>query len=542
MADETYQIVSQMATQQFDARKFYDQNWRKFHMKAVGDLRHRGRIVSPEDLRRHPDFANFFDGRSYTPVVFMRMADIMPSNPMGRLNPDVAIFMHEVRIAQITRVYWWLDLKCIIRGPTSTDTGRPGSTHQVVWEQDAHRDGAFWLNELAEVYKWPIFGDLERLGYNPDTIEREISVYEQEKDANTYSRLDGSQLADLVRSSRFYVSQLDVPDGEKLFNRYTLMLAPVDDQDPPEPWFQAPLFKKFNPRKLDIQLEKYMFDGLAIPGLDRMRYKAATDLLGRSVLIPEAIVRPTSVVPSLHFETVFTIPLKWRSLGLVLLDHFPAVSLRVAPDPEIVRKPGDLVSNFPLFGSPRPIGHPFEDDNFRKLLYRPHTRQIAPPSQEAKAGKKRARTPLAKVDKMDEDDAKPIGRNAAFSSSAPRQGRASEALSGGSQHPNLDRPPLIPQHYAPPVRIEVDHTPAQLVGKDAAQLRRADSYGQVSKVPWPIHPEYMPPSQPQSPAQARPYEEYKPGEPNPYQAPQENALDALQAHLRPELEDMWRYL
>lgn len=354
MPDRDYRFLSRDAY--YKLQGIYASTNRFLRLASIRQLLSQGSVSSPSLLRQHPSFVNSFDGITFTPAVYVRIADVMPNNPMGRFNPDVAIFMHAVKVLQPTVFLTWLELKHIIRGPFDVSSDFKGLDFYKIWVRHRRFSDKVWLDELPEVYKWPVFADLERLGFNPSTIDREIAVYSQHRAIETYS--ESRELARLLAAARRYMMQFDTTTGEALFNSYALMLAPVDTSAGSEPWFQAPIFEQFDPRHNILKLKTYDFDGAASPILDRIRYTASTDAFGHSVLTPVAIVRPLQVAPTVQFGTVYEIPQSLRATSSILLEDLRAVKFRLVPDPDHSQGKGHLGPDANFLGERRPIGHP----------------------------------------------------------------------------------------------------------------------------------------------------------------------------------------
>jgi len=361
---------------------------------------------------------------------------------MGRRNPDVAVFMHAARITHLTNPQYRMELRYIVRGPTEVGQG----DEMVVFDhQSLGLGNSFrFVDELPEPYKWPVLPDLERLAYDPRTIVDELVPHDEAADS-MYQNMQSSDLEALLRRSRSYLSQFDTPQGDQSLSRYALMLAPIDDQKQPEPWFQTPLFTAFGPGNR-IQLLQYTRWDRRAATLDRLMYRATVAPSGKVLLIPVAIVRPLSVIPAVQFKTVYMVPDQVNSGFYVQFKHFTPSLNR--PNADRVR--ADPASAGFLFGLPRPLGHPLS---------------ILESGGEAKI---------------------PTGR-------------------------------IIPEMQASSAKVEpVELQPVQL-----------------SHAPPPT----MPPAAPQH----RYRFAYKPGQPNPYEHPQEDPMDVLMAHFKPKLEDMWHY-
>lgn len=146
------------AAQEMLVTSFYHLPHRMHKLRTRGDylLRKLGQIKTPNDLRRHPNFIDFFDGHSSTPAVFISVADMLPTGGMRDSNPDVAIFMHSVRVSHLTHAQYWLELKQIVRA-SSEDSDR----EQVVRSRTASL-GTTYLSNMPEPFKWPVLPDLER--------------------------------------------------------------------------------------------------------------------------------------------------------------------------------------------------------------------------------------------------------------------------------------------------------------------------------------------------------------------------------------------
>ncbi|CBQ71023.1 conserved hypothetical protein [Sporisorium reilianum SRZ2] len=345
----TYAWSSAHAVTYLDDDQFYNKKFKTIRNRGLRRLSHTGHITSASKLRSHPDFVNFFDGHSYTPAVYQRVAEILPDNPLGEANPDVAIFMHRIsRVVHQTVVEQSLELKQIIRGTPSRRSSSDGLAYQVAWQNPGSDKPFLWMSDLKEVFKWPVLPDLERLGYNPSTIEEEIGVYSRTKGQYFYSH-----------SSR-YIRRFDLDSrvSEQYFNTFALMFSPVDDAHLREPWFHAPLYKTFNAEAQDIVLIKYPFRGRLFPDLDRVRFILSTKDPRNPVLVPVGIVRPVQITPEVRFKTVYTFPSKLREEGAVSFSRIRPSTVRMVPDTDgYVQKHNGPFRDY-LFGEARPYGHP----------------------------------------------------------------------------------------------------------------------------------------------------------------------------------------
>lgn len=442
ISDDAYRFYAEVASRELPARKFYSEEFIRLRTIATNRLRQLHHIKTPDDLRQHPRYADYFDGRSHTPTIFMPVAKVLTRNPMGPMNPDVAVFMHSVRVSHLTHAQYWLELNHIVRGPTQAEQGE-----QVVWRR-FRRDGFMFLDELPEPYKWPVLPDLERLGYDPRTITDEVILHNQAtEDSSVYQNMPKTRLDTLIKHSRLYFSQFDSLGGDRSLNRYVLMLAPIDNQVQPEPWFQTPLFAEFGLGDR-VQLLQYTRRDRNAASLDRLMYKAIVAPSGKLVLKPMAIVRPVRVIPALQFKTVYIVPAKAQKQ--FQFTHFTPSLHRLYTDPVPSVNPTESVSTALLFGRPRPQGHPLsllESDEEASILADPNI----PETQ--------AFNPKSEPDELQ---------------------------------------PALPSHASPLV------TPP-------ANPRHQNRFA------------------------------YMPGQPNPYERSQEDAMDVLMAHFKPKLEDMWRY-
>ncbi|SAM62825.1 uncharacterized protein UBRO_03765 [Ustilago bromivora] len=350
-----YQELSKIAEVKLD--KFYQRYWVRLGNSGIKTLLEDGSFTTPDDLRRHPWRAEISGKGSYTPVLFLKVRSFSHDNPMGKDNPDVAIFMHKLQVSELTKATYTLDLKYIIRGPLDT-AGGGDSSPSVLWERPKISAGSLWLSDVKEVYKWPVLEDLERLGYDPTRIESEISSYKHLSPDNTYLLKSQTGMTRILTGTRWYMNQFDRHDGELQFNQYSLLLAPVDGEEKSEPWFQAPLFTKQNLKKSLFKLKNYVSnDGQRYPSLDRVQYKAQIGREGKPQLVPIAIVRPVSVVPSLQFKTIYNIKSYNREQEKVWFKHFEPTSFRLDRGSKLPQSEEDAKL---LFGLPRPAEHPFD--------------------------------------------------------------------------------------------------------------------------------------------------------------------------------------
>ncbi|CCF51757.1 hypothetical protein NDA10_000115 [Ustilago hordei] len=348
-----YQELSKIAEVKLD--KFYQKYWVRLGNSGIKKLLEDGSFTTPDDLRRHPWHAEIFEKESYTPVLFLKVRSFSHDNPMGKDNPDVAIFMHKLQVSELTKATYTLELKYFIRGPLDT-AGGGDSRPSVLWERLKISAGSLWLSDVKDVYKWPVLEDLERLGYDPTRIESEILSYNHLLSHNMHLLTSRTNMARILRGARWYMKQFDRHDGGLQFKQYSLMLAPVDGEEKSEPWFQAPLFDEHNLEKNLFKLKNYVSnDGQSYPFLDRVQYKAQTGQEGKLELVPIAIVRPISVVPSLRFKKIYNIKPRYRRHDKILFTYFESTSFWLDRDSKLPQSEEDAK---PLFGLPRPAGHP----------------------------------------------------------------------------------------------------------------------------------------------------------------------------------------
>lgn len=350
-----YQELSKIAEVELD--KFYQSDLASLGVSGINELLKAGSVATLNDFRRHPWRAEISEKESYTPVLFLRVRSLSPDNPMGKDNPDVAIFMHKLQVSELTKATYTPELKYFIRGPLDT-AGGGDSRPRILWERPKISAGSLWLSDVKDVYKWPVLEDLERLGYDPTRIESEISSYNRLSPGDTYLLKSQAGMTRILRGTRWYMKQFDRNDGELQFKQYTRMLAPVDGEEKSEPWFQAPLFTEHNLKKSLFKLETYVSnDGQRYPSLDRVRYIAQIGQEGKPELIPIAIVRPVSVVPSLRFKTIYNIKPYDSKQEKVWFTYFMPTNLRLDRGSKLPQSEKD--AKF-LFGLPRPAGHPFD--------------------------------------------------------------------------------------------------------------------------------------------------------------------------------------
>ncbi|KAJ9478719.1 hypothetical protein PHBOTO_002223 [Pseudozyma hubeiensis] len=569
MSDQDYRLLSRDAY--YKLQGIYASTNRFMRLAGIRQLLSQGSVSSPSLLRRHPGFVNSFDGTTFTPAVYVRIADVMPNNPMGRFNPDVAIFMHAVKVLQPTVFLTWLELKYIIRGPYDLASGPNVPDFYKVWVRYRRFSDKVWLDELPEVYKWPVFADLERLGFSPSTIDREVAAYNQDLAIETYSATRSHELATLLAAARRYMLQFDTPTGEALFNSYALMLAPVDTSAGSEPWFQAPIFEAFDPRHNTFKLKTYIFDGAASPILDRIRYTASTDAFGYSVLTPVAIVRPLQVAPAVQFGTVYVIPQSLRATTSIVLQDLRAVKFRLVPDPDHSQGKGHLGPDANFLGERRPIGHPLalttasSLDRSRSLPVRGSTSSQAIPSdtlskdelasQRSLVPESRGLPPIASTSRPGESPLSfPI---------TPQMKDAEQRSIFDSRDDMLIRPEE-PAEAFPPTPAGRRRWYLQLLQhaesgptsssfaptkNDDKKTGRFENYGHsVSTSDQPDHTLYSRGGRHTRPklqedmtrGVARPSEGAQPDQSTAHSATDDSALNFLQEHLEPGL-DIWRY-
>ena len=329
-SSQVYDLNSNLAGKQLGIEQYYDANQDELILSGREYLDKEGATASIDSLRSHPNFVDFYDGKSYTPSAYIRIADLLPNNPLGSKNPDVVIFMPQIRLKQQTVLLSLLYPKAIIRG-VSDQTSR-GRAYQVVWE-NLRRPGRteWWLNDLSEVFKWPILDNLERLGYNPTTIDREIAAYENARPAESYATYTSVDIERILKSTGRYLKQFDKASGNEKFNSYSLVFTPLDHSKESVPWIQAPMFR-YEDTVGRIVLDKYMFDREEFPVLDRIRYNVGnTGVSEGTTLIPEAIVRPVRITPTIEFQTIYVFPSKYQNFGIVNLAHIKASMERLVP-------------------------------------------------------------------------------------------------------------------------------------------------------------------------------------------------------------------
>ncbi|TKY87785.1 hypothetical protein EX895_003366 [Sporisorium graminicola] len=365
-ADWEYSQSSRSATA-LDESKYYDKMYSILKTRGLERLKQAGPISSAAALRSHPNYVDFYDGSHRTPAAYLRLADIIPDNPLSINNPDVAIFMHRTAsIFHQTALAQWLEPKQIIRGASLHSSSSNQLAYHTVWEHPLSNKQLFWMSDLKEIYRWPVLPDMERLGYNPSTIQDEIHIYSRAKPPRYYEQVGSFVFRSLVLASSRYMEQFDRDprSNNEIFNTFALVFSPIDrrQQARPSPWFQAPLFRNFDPDSADkstrVVLNKYQYRGRLFPDLDRVRYILSTDSSDRPTLIPISIVRPVQVIPSVKFETVITIPEELRKEGAVSFSRIRADTVRLVQDPGVFKIKLGGPSNRYLFGKPRPLGHP----------------------------------------------------------------------------------------------------------------------------------------------------------------------------------------
>ncbi len=95
---------------------------------------------------------------------------------------------------------------------------------RIVWRMAKTYSGT-WLDKVPDPYKHSVLSSLERLGYNPRTIEREIVAHAQARHKNVYLDMERSRIASFLEASQKYFSQFDVPGEAKRFQEYCLVVG-----------------------------------------------------------------------------------------------------------------------------------------------------------------------------------------------------------------------------------------------------------------------------------------------------------------------------
>ncbi|SPO32219.1 uncharacterized protein UTRI_02776 [Ustilago trichophora] len=575
----TYDRMSRYFKSRFDA-KYYDYHINKVHREGVRRLVSMRPVTTPEMLRSHPQYIDFVDGDTHTPVVFVRVTDILPTNSRNLWNPDVAIFMHRITVSQLTHAQWWLQLRYIIRGGTLDGVASPGLFGQTVYEYPDRQDGSRWLNEVDEIYKWGVLRELEGLGYEPESVLHDVSTFEQAVPASIYSLMSQDKLSALLRNSLEYLMKFNIPRGEIYFKQYAQMRSgiEVDGTMVSENWFQIPIFNRFRPSIGKYVLPTYRVGHEQKIGLDRIQYKATIDSNGRSALVPQAIIRPIRIIPSLAFKTVLTIPDELKETRTYYPKHLRSLDTPLPIAPETLRGRSDPPSSDLVFGKPRPPGHPLTLSLARSQRLRTFYEELLHGASSTSSVvhtnldhfQDEARTTPVETFRSDPVEQSETNRWPFISEAhdlaepsevyrmqqqvqSPARVELSDAIQDRGKRPYEASPftqgSPFHEHPPAPVPMNIDRGLLQPLVSVPTEPRSSSLHGyqsHESHAVQPVAPQLVSPPQPQPHSQYHHQHEYRLGEKNPYEIPRENFegdfVDVLTKHFKPELEDEWRYL
>ncbi|ETS62585.1 hypothetical protein PaG_03222 [Moesziomyces aphidis] len=542
-SESDYQRLLDQASSQIDGPEFYEKQWQKFKRIGSDMLRAAGSIATPADLVRHRQYLDYVseDGK-HTRTVFLKMGDVLPSNPMGVYNPDILVFMHSVQVLRDTDAVYHLEPRYLLRGsPQGTRQsidGMPG--HQIVWQKrTAFKKSYTWLDKLPELFQWPVLDSVERLGFNPRTVERQVARLPQEADNSLYSPTRSARMANILEQSRRYLTQFASSRSEDSLVWYSLMSNPVDGEAR-LPWFETPMFEHFDLNSGHVELKLYTFEGRKAAVLDRVMYVMAESRQGRARLVPRAIVRPTQLYPALRFETVYTVPPSLQEAASVQLSYIPHLT-RPVPRGEPHRPLQAMMSR------KRPIGHPLdllhssamptelqEDDD----LAAKKARRLDAPTYGASS----SRSAFANVDAHDRGSARApqmVSLNSlqlapvSNTQRSPADVRQIPQATEDSELIFPESPRLVPGFETPPPPPTNAFRRPQALSMHQQAIWDAQPAGQPSRF------EHRPSQTVPSPQQQPRYFHYRPDEANPYELPRDNPIDVLTAHLDPHLEDAW---
>ncbi|GAK65055.1 uncharacterized protein PAN0_007c3272 [Moesziomyces antarcticus] len=545
-SESDYNRLLDQASSQIDGPELYEKKWQKFRRIGSDMLRAAGSVATPADLVRHRQYLDYVspeDGK-HTRTIFLKMGDVLPSNPMGVYNPDVLVFMHSVQVLRDTDAMYHLEPRYVLRGsPQGTRhsiDGMPG--HQIVWQKrTTFKKSYTWLDELPDLFQWPALESVERLGYDPRTVERQLARLPQEADNSLYAPARAARMANILEQSRRYLTQFASSRSGDNLVWYSLMLNPVDGETR-LPWFETPMFEHFDLNSGHVELKLYTFEGRKAAVLDRFMYVMAESRQGRARLVPRAVVRPTQLYPAPRFETVYTVPLSLQEAASVQLSYVPHLT-RPVPRGEPHHPLQAMMSR------KRPIGHPLdllhsgtvptdleEDDVFaaKKAVrldastYGESSSRLAFVNVDAHD---RGSTRAPKMVSLNSLPLAPVSntqRAPADVRKIPKATEDSELIFPESPRlvPGLETPSPPPTNtFRRPQALSMHH-PAISDAQPAAEPPRFEH-----RPSWKAPP---PQQQPQ-------YFHYRPGEANPYEIPRDNPMDVLTAHLNPRLEDGFHF-
>lgn len=549
MSESYYDHIAQLASAQIDRTNYYPHHWPLIRTGSDVKIRDAAPTSLPSELSKHPNYLDYPLGGSHVPTVFIRVADELPRNPMGAYNPDIIVYMHAVRVWRDTDAKYALEPKFVLRGrlrDASSSSSR-APPYRVIWEKvNAYRRGWAWVYDLPRVFSSRSLGDIERLGYTPSTIERQVASLPHESDSTRYNSYSTDQMVGLLEQSHQYMAQFTSTEKQDDHMWYGLMSAQIDRNHRLRPWFQAPIFERFDLASGQTQLETYISDGQALPVLDRVMYTLSPT---RNRLVPRAVVRPVRVVPEVRFETIYTIPASLQELTSVDLAYAPSLARPQWTQAEKYR-PLRL-----LMDRPRPMGHPL--DLFPPEPLSGSTAERSVRSATAESSRRSAHEqaeatthrpprpsfpPSLKMDVSDskrEQDEELDSRHKVRLSSYEDAERTPGNTAQPVEEPEIFFPasPNLVQGLEPTHPSPIPD-PVALVQAHAGGAQAGHVY------PQPFGPprlEHRPAPQPAQPRQQVRFPHHRYDGPNPYEAPQDNAIDVLMAHLNPHVEDAWRY-
>ncbi|ETS62561.1 hypothetical protein PaG_03197 [Moesziomyces aphidis] len=518
-----YKHFADQAIPLIDGVKYYKKNWRLFRTVGADKIRHVGVGATPADLLKHPYYVDYSMSGSHIPALSIRVADMLPHNPMSLSNPDVVIFMHSISVDRQTDAKFRLEPRFVVRG--SAGQGRvpetDGPAHNIKWQKrQPWKPEYVWVEEVPEIFRSEALRSIEALGYPPLTIDGQVALLDRESSVNLYAAARSSKLADLLEQSRLYMFQFVPPQAKGTLESYGLMRLPIDGNR--EAWFQGPLFDRFDPLTGHIQLKMYTSMGKRTPVLDRVMYTMSQQ--GRYRLVPRAIVRPTGVYPNVHFKTIYAIPPELQQAASVDLSYMPDLD-RPVPTSSDLDRPLRV-----MMDRPRPLGHPL--DYAASHLFRLPTngnKALWPGA----AGQRVAR----QTDRSDEPGmlgrptqnamANKIDEGVRLSSAGPR--RLPHSLHGAA-----------PQQDSPGVPATPGESPEVEMVDSLAANPQVEHHQAFHPPVGPLRSEEFrahPPAPPRHSHHQPQYFDYKPGRPNPYELPRDSPIDVLMAHLEPDVEE-----
>ncbi len=522
-----YRHFADQALPLIDGSKYYKRMWRSFRTAGIDQIRRFGIGATPTDLLKHPYYVDHVMSGSHIPALSVRVADILPDNPMGISNPDVVLYMHSISVDRQTDAKFQLEPRFVVRG--SAGQGRvpesDGPAHNIKWQKrQPWKPEYVWVEEVPEIFRSAALGSIEALGYPPLTVEGQVALLDRESSVNLYAATRPSKLADLLEQSRLYMFQFVPPQAKGTLESYGLMRLPIDGNGR-EPWFQAPLFDKFDPLTGHIQLKKYTSMGKRTPVLDRVMYTMSQ---GRYRLVPRAIVRPTGVYPNVHFKTIYAIPPELQQAASVDLSYMPDLDRPVPTSGDLYRPLRVMMDR------PRPVGHPLDYATSNPSRLPTNGNKALWPGA---AGQRAAR----QTDRSDEPGllgaptrnamANKVDQGVRLPSEGPR--RLQHSLHGAAHQQDSSGIPPTPGE-SPEVEM-VDRLPAN--AQDVHRQAFHPPVGQVDPEEFRAHP----PTPPTHSRYQPQYFHYNPGRPNPYELPRDSPFDVLMAHLEPDMEETRHY-